>query len=193
MRAVGVVLVFMVAGSLACMRVRTPVFVSMDVPVKPFGFGVRAVVLMVMFASMVMVMVMPVFMVMLVSMRVLVLVVMPVSMVMITPVSVVVLVPVFMVMVVLVSMVVVMLVSVFMVVFVSMVVVMLVSIGATSERMMIALVHGATGSACRAPRDNQRTTAMAAPKPLSILTTVTPAAQLDNIPSSAARPPRDAP
>jgi hypothetical protein len=63
--------------------------------------------------------------------------------------------------------------------------------------MMTALTHGATVWAttpdCRAPRDIQRTTAIAAPKPLSMLTTVTPAAQLDSMPSNAARPPSDAP
>jgi hypothetical protein len=48
-------------------------------------------------------------------------------------------------------------------------------------------------SVCRALRASQRTAAMAAPKPLSMFTTVTPAAQLDSIPSSAAKPPSEAP
>lgn len=38
-----------------------------------------------------------------------------------------------------------------------------------------------------------RTRAIAAPKPLSMFTTVTPAAQLDSMPSSAAMPPSEAP
>jgi hypothetical protein len=57
------------------------------------------------------------------------------------------------------------------------------------------LGHAGTppASACRAARESQRTTAMAAPKPLSMLTTVTPAAQLDSMPSSAVKPPSEAP
>ena len=38
-----------------------------------------------------------------------------------------------------------------------------------------------------------RTTAMAAPKPLSMFTTVTPDAQLERSPNSAVRPPNDTP
>jgi hypothetical protein len=53
---------------------------------------------------------------------------------------------------------------------------------------------GAAPAAAVAPwRDSQRTTAMAAPKPLSMFTTVTPAAQLDSMPSNAASPPSDTP
>lgn len=51
----------------------------------------------------------------------------------------------------------------------------------------------ATAVADGAGRREMRTKAMAAPKPLSMFTTVTPAAQLDSIPSSAASPPSDAP
>jgi len=49
------------------------------------------------------------------------------------------------------------------------------------------------GMGRRALSVHKRTSAIAAPKPLSMFTTVTPAAQLDSIPSKAARPPSDAP
>ena len=111
-------------------------------------------------------------------------------------------------MVVLVSMFVVVLVSMFVVVLVSMFVVVLVSVlmvVLVSVLMVVSVLvpgvrmsmrHGAVGAALAATelwRDTQRTTAMAAPKPLSMLTTVTPAAQLDNMPSNAAKPPCDTP
>lgn len=51
--------------------------------------------------------------------------------------------------------------------------------------------HGDAGFACCA--DSMRPTAIAAPKPLSILTTVMPDAQLVNIPNSAVKPLRAVP
>lgn len=61
----------------------------------------------------------------------------------------------------------------------------------------VSIRHGEAVSAlatARAPcRDSERTTAMAAPKPLSMFTTVTPAAQLESMPRSAAKPPLETP
>lgn len=62
-------------------------------------------------------------------------------------------------------------------------------------RRSVSLFHpGLTRRAVQAPgRRVSRTRAIAAPKPLSMFTTVTPAAQLDSMPSSAAMPPSEAP
>jgi len=59
-------------------------------------------------------------------------------------------------------------------------------------RRGVSLFHpGLMRGAVQAPgRRVSRTRAIAAPKPLSMFTTVTPAAQLDSMPSSALTPPR---
>jgi hypothetical protein len=54
-------------------------------------------------------------------------------------------------------------------------------------------VHDHPTVVARGTLASWRTSAIAAPKPLSMFTTVTPAAQLDNMPSRAASPPKDAP
>lgn len=54
-----------------------------------------------------------------------------------------------------------------------------------------AAAHGASGRAVRA--EIKRKAAMAAPKPLSMLTTVTPEAHDESMPKSAVNPPSDTP
>ena len=64
------------------------------------------------------------------------------------------------------------------------------------KRYQIGPHYNGTSGYCADTRATSRlirVAAQAAPKPLSILTTVTPAAQLFSIVSSAATPPNDAP
>jgi hypothetical protein len=56
---------------------------------------------------------------------------------------------------------------------------------------LTSLLQGASGGSAGPP--TSRTTAIAAPKPLSMFTTVTPDAHDDSIPKSGVSPPSDAP